>query len=296
MAIPNQINYSAPVPPKENLPASRAAWIVDPSRVAVLVHDLQKYFVDVYSPEAEVLTRLLDSSAAVLDAARSVDIPIFYTGQSGLDPDRGLQNDLWGAGMLPQPQHTEIVSRVAPQYGDRLVEKKRYSAFSRTDFATQLSYLGRTQLIILGIYAHVGIAATALDAFQRDIQPFIVADGIADMSLELHRATLAQLANSCAVVTLSNDVVKSLSAHNDCSNTDESDCILSVLGHFFSADTVSLIANNPTTDLFEMGLSSLEAFRVLDELDECGFTIEYPQFLAEPTLAYLKASARQHCR
>ena len=59
---------------------------------------------------------------------------------------------------------------------------------------------GRDQLIICGVYAHIGCLFTAAEAFQRDIQPFFAADALGDFSRAWHDMALAQAADCCAHV------------------------------------------------------------------------------------------------
>jgi isochorismate hydrolase len=70
-----------------------------------------------------------------------------------------------------------------------------------------LRELGRDQLIICGVYAHVGVLVSAVDAFTNDIQPFIVADAIGDLSATYHRWCLEYAAHCCAVVTTTERVL-----------------------------------------------------------------------------------------
>ena len=70
----------------------------------------------------------------------------------------------------------------------------------------------RDQLIICGVYAHVGVLATAIDAFTHDIQPFLVADALADFTLEHHRMALDYAAQRCAVVSTTGELLRQLGA------------------------------------------------------------------------------------
>lgn len=188
---------------EENLPESVVDWRPDPDRSALLVHDFQEYFVrrfDRSRTDAQI-NRALETTAGLIRQARSLQVPVVYTAQPPRQhpSDRALLTDFWGDGLQTDAE-AEVVPEVAPQEGDLVLAKWRYSAFMRTSLRDQLAARRRDQLVITGIYAHIGCLATALDAFMLDVQPFLVQDGTADFSAEEHRIGLAWAARRCARV------------------------------------------------------------------------------------------------
>jgi len=202
----------APYPMPAEWPQSRADWALEPGRAALLVHDMQHYFVDAFQPEAAPVPELVRNIAALAAAARERGVPVFYTAQHGdqLRADRGLQADLWGPGMRHVPEHQPIIPALAPQTSDIVLVKHRYSAFQRSNLETLLRARGRDQLIVCGIYAHIGCLFTAAEAFQLDLQPFLVGDALGDFSREWHDRALAQAADCCARVVATREVLEVL--------------------------------------------------------------------------------------
>jgi bifunctional isochorismate lyase/aryl carrier protein len=202
------------MPAEDELPASVALWRPDPGRLALLIHDMQQYFVDFFPRGQEPRTSLIANIAALRAEADRVGVPVFYTAQRGgmSRADRGLLYDMWGPGMSANPAHTRIVPELAPRPGDVRLVKWRYSAFVRSTLDEQLRDLGRDQLLICGVYAHVGCVMTACDAFSRDIEAFLVADAVADFNAEHHRSALAYAASRCAVVLFTEQVLGHLRA------------------------------------------------------------------------------------
>ena len=200
-------------PPAEaDLPASRAQWTLEKGRAALLVHDMQRYFLRPYALDAEPLVSLKANIAALISAARAAGVPVFYTAQIGNQDrrDRGLQADLWGPGMSRTAEHQDIIEELAPADSDFVLVKHRYSAFQRSNLETLMRVRGRDQLIVCGVYAHIGCQLTAAEAFQRDIEPFMVADALADFAPEKHNAALAWAAATCAVVLSASQVLEHL--------------------------------------------------------------------------------------
>ncbi|WP_405709561.1 isochorismatase family protein [Streptomyces sp. NBC_00046] len=201
MALPAIAPY--PMPATDELPANRVEWTVDPSRAVLLVHDLQNHFLSAYDPSAAPIPELLSHVAELKKKAARLGIPVLYTAQPGgqSPQERGLQQDFWGPGLPAEPHAAAIAAAVAPDEGDTVLTKWKYSAFVRTDLLERLREQGRDQIVITGVYAHIGVLMTACDAWMQDIQAFVVADAVADFSAEDHAMALRWAAGRCAVVT-----------------------------------------------------------------------------------------------
>ncbi|MEO3926451.1 isochorismatase family protein [Micromonosporaceae bacterium B7E4] len=212
MGIPNRIAYAMPVP--RDLPDNIADWTPRPDRAVLLVHDMQRYFLRPFAAGTAPLVDLVRNVAALLDRCRQLGVPVAYTGQPGgmSDAQRGLLKDFWGPGMTAEPAHRQVEPALAPRLGDWFFVKSRYSAFHRTALLDRLRAEGRDQLLVCGVYAHVGVLMTACDAFSHDIQPFIAADAVADFGAEQHRMALDYAAGRCAVVTPARTLLDQLSA------------------------------------------------------------------------------------
>lgn len=206
MALPTISDYA--LPKAEDIAAPRAPWRPDPSRMALLVHDMQRYFCAAYRPDSSLLQTVTRNIAALTGAARKAGIPVFYTAQKGdqFRPDRGLQADLWGPGMRAIAEHQDIIALLTPQPGDIVLVKHRYSAFQRSNLADVMRARGRDQLAIAGIYAHIGCLATATEAFQRDIQPFAVIDAQADFNRQRHEMAMDWI-SACSGVPVATDAL-----------------------------------------------------------------------------------------
>ena len=169
---------------------------------------MQRYFVRAFElerdgqplPDAQINIAIANIRR-LLDAAHAANIPVYYTAQPPRQhpADRRLLTDFWGDG-LQDDENARILDELVPTEADTVLTKWRYSAFVRSPLEEQLKDLGRDQLIIGGIYAHIGCLTTALEAFMRDIQPFMVADALADFTEEEHRMACEYASGRCARV------------------------------------------------------------------------------------------------
>ncbi|MBB2911037.1 isochorismate hydrolase [Streptosporangium becharense] len=197
---------SYPLPDSQALPENLARWTPRPERAVLLVHDMQRYFLNVL-PEP-LRGTLVRNTARLRRRCAALGVPVAYTAQPGgmTDRQRGLLKDFWGAGMRTEPADREVVPELTPAPGDRVFTKWRYSAFFGSDLLGWMRGAGRDQLVVCGVYAHVGVLATALEAFTNDIQPFLAADALGDFSATHHRFALDYVAQRCGVVVSSGEV------------------------------------------------------------------------------------------
>ncbi|MFI5910817.1 isochorismatase family protein [Dactylosporangium sp. NPDC051541] len=206
--IPVVAPYPMPAPPREG----PAPWKPDPARCVLLIHDMQHYFVDRFDLSSSPGRELRANVSALRAACLESGIPIRYTAQPGrmTRADRGLLHDVWGDGMTDEDASRGIVPWLAPAGLTEILTKWRYSAFFRTPLASTLRTLARDQLIICGVFAHLGCLLTAADAYAHDIEPFLVADAMADFTAADHAMALDYASRSCAATPTTADVLADL--------------------------------------------------------------------------------------
>jgi len=205
---------SYPMPTEDELPENTVQWTVDPRRAVLLIHDMQRYFLDAFPAGRSPVTELVRNASALRERCAELGIPVAYTVQPGgmTERDRGLLKDFWGSGMAVAPEHRDVVEQLRPRVGDLVLTKWRYSAFHRTRLLAAMREQGRDQLVVCGVYAHIGVLMTSVDAFTSDIRPFLVADAVADLSAEYHRFALRYAAERCARTVTTATVLDELGA------------------------------------------------------------------------------------
>ncbi|MCS3606649.1 isochorismatase family protein [Erwinia rhapontici] len=202
MAIPTLNSYALPT--AAELPANKVTWAFEPARAALLIHDMQEYFLNFWGEDSPLIEQVVANIARLREYCKSQGIPVFFTAQPNEQSaeDRALLNDMWGPGLNKHPDQQKVVAALAPDEHDQVLVKWRYSAFHRSPLESILNETGRDQLIICGVYAHIGCLTTATDAFMRNIKPFMVADALADFSREEHMMSLTYTAGRSGRVVM----------------------------------------------------------------------------------------------
>ncbi len=200
MALPPFEPYALPT--AAELPTAAVRWRPAASRAALLIHDMQGYFVRAFGAHASPIQPVIANIEAIRTQCDRAGVPVFYTAQPGRqDPrERGLQAAFWGPGMSDAPADQHIVPALAPRDGHTVVTKWRYSAFRKSDFGERLRAQGRDQLIVTGIFAHIGCMMTCADAFMCDVEPFLIADAVGDFSRAHHDQAVTWVGGRCGVV------------------------------------------------------------------------------------------------
>ena len=276
MGLPSIAPYPMPAP--VDLPENRVQWTLEPGRSALLIHDMQEYFVDAFDRTSEPIPALVANIRRLRDAAHAAGVPVIYSAQPGGQTleQRGLLQDFWGDGIPDDPSRAAIIPELAPTEQDTLLTKWRYSAFVRTGLHEELRAQGRDQLVITGIYAHIGCLTTAVQAFSEQVQPFIVADAVADFSRLDHHMALDYASRRCSMVVATGTV-------------------LGQLGRLPSGVDVraalAALADEPLDDfsddddLSDAGIDSIRLMGLITEWQRAGLAVTFEELAEEPTIA-----------
>ena len=294
MGLPSIAPY--PMPSAVDLPENRVQWSVDPSRAALLVHDMQEYFVGAFDRTREPVPALIANIQRLATAARAAGIPVIYSAQPGGQTleQRGLLQDFWGDGIGPDPREAAIIGELAPQPGDVELTKWRYSAFVRTPLHEELRSRGRDQLVVTGIYAHIGCLMTATQAFMEEVQAFFVADAVADFSRLDHHMAVDYAARRCAVAVTTDAVAAQIgtaAAPASSNGAAPSPRIGRVPSRAEVRAALAALADEPLDDfsddddLSDAGIDSIRLMGLISEWQQSGLPVTFEELAEEPTIA-----------
>jgi len=278
MTIPKIASY--PMPDASHLEPARCQWQLAAERCALLIHDCQDYFFDFYDRSAEPILSLERNIQQLAEACRSLGIPVYYSAQPPEQSaaERGLLQRWWGPGLTAAPLRAGIVEALRPQSRDLVIPKWRYSAFARSNLNELLKAEGRDQLIICGLYAHIGCLMTAGSAFMADIEPVLVADALADFSLQDHLSAIDYARRCCANLRSSAGLIAELQAQTRPGTYHQLRAQLAAAMEL-SADQLS-----GQQDLFLSGLDSMRLVALLERWQNAGLQVQLADLLADPCL------------
>jgi isochorismate hydrolase len=185
----------------------KAMPVFDPVHAALLVLDMQLYFLDegshAFIPSAPAI---LPGINRLIRAFNRRKLPVFYTRHTNTSQDAGLMQIWWRDLIDPTNPQSQITPQLESSEGV-IIEKNQYDAFYDSALEEHLHWLGVRQVVITGVMTHLCCETTARSAFIRGFQPFFVVDGTATYNRYFHAATLVNLAHGFAALALMGDIL-----------------------------------------------------------------------------------------
>jgi bifunctional isochorismate lyase/aryl carrier protein len=184
-----------------------------PERSALLVIDMQRYFLDEMShaflPDA---SHAAENIKRLVASYRSRGLPVIYTRHALLDDEPpGIMGTWWSDNLRASDPLSEIAGGLGPLPGEHVIRKTRYSAFLGTDLEQVLRSKGIERLLITGVMTHLCCESTARDAFMRDFEVFFVIDGTASGDDDLHVSSLRCLTDGFVIPVTTEEVLRCVS-------------------------------------------------------------------------------------
>lgn len=168
-------------------------------------------FLDHWEPDS--CYRLISNTNQLIAAFRSAACPVIWVKQS-FKPDLSdaflEMRDRQIAVTIEGTHGAEIHADLDRQATDTIVEKKRYSAFFRTNLDEVLAAFAVNCITIAGVNTHACIRMAAIDAYQRDICVTIAGDCVDSHDEEHGRVSLKYMDGKIGTVLTNAAIIDTL--------------------------------------------------------------------------------------
>lgn len=140
---------------------------------------------------------LIPEVAAKIEKYRSAGDPVIYICDHHLEDDREFEmfppHGLKGSG------GEEIIRELAPLPGERVINKRRFSAFFGTDLDLTLRDRGVTDLELVGVCTNICILYTAALARMLSYRVTVPAKAVASFDQKAHEFALEEMEKTLGV-------------------------------------------------------------------------------------------------
>jgi len=183
---------------------------LDPGKVALLVLDMQRYFLE------ETSHAFIPSAAAIIPRIRRLQslfihyrLPVVHTRHIDTPQNGGQMGSWWKESLVQFNPLSEISAAIKHEQAAVFV-KPQYDAFYNTGLEQWLTDRQISQVVISGVMTHLCCESTARSAFMRGFQVFFTVDATASYNRAFHQATLLNLAHGFAVPVLGEEVIAAI--------------------------------------------------------------------------------------
>lgn len=209
---------------------------LDPAKSALIVVDMQRYFVRPEYPFAQTIEKVMPGVTAgyfarvnstvlgnvqrLLAAFRSRKLPVIYLGvgccmEEGRDLPTWVRDfDQLGLALVGERVHPpvnhpswQIDDAVAPIAGEMMLNETSSGPLASTKLDQTLHNLGVNSLVVCGLTTAVCVTQTARETADRGFRVVVARDACTDMSVELHESALLAFAWVFGRVRPTQDIV-----------------------------------------------------------------------------------------
>lgn len=205
-------------------PRSDGGLVLDPSRCALIIQDMQNdvvmdggAFADSGAPAHCREQNAIANARRLADHCRRLGIPVIHVwfkrpavnhGMTlnaplfeGVIDSNALVEGSWGS---------EPVPGLEAQPGDHVVTKRRMSAWEGTSLETILKAEGRDIIIESGAWTNMSVEHTARTGADKGYVMIIPEDACSTMNADWHRASIEYALTNVSAVTRTDDVIRAL--------------------------------------------------------------------------------------
>jgi nicotinamidase-related amidase len=206
-----------------------------PDRTALIVVDVQRYFVHPEYPFGKWVTGLAPEGAnayfkrvrdlvipniqRLLGRARQLGLFVVFTEAGSLQPDGAdlpgwMRRHIASSGAAVYPPFSDPSCRVddsiSPRLGELVLQKTSSGPLSSTKLDQTLRVLKIDTVVVAGVVTDVCVAQTAREFGDRDFEAIVVEDACASTDDARHKAALETIAITFGHVAPTEDVLARL--------------------------------------------------------------------------------------